>query len=90
MINCYPMKKVNSYLGLCAASMLSVYSAAQKPESVPAILPNIVIFFIDDMGYGDLGCFGATQYTTPNIDRLAATGMRFTNFYTAQAVCGKC
>ncbi len=38
------------------------------------------------MGYGDVGCFGATQYNTPNIDRLAATGMRFTNFYVAQAV----
>lgn len=48
--------------------------------------PNIVLIFMDDMGYGDVGCFGATQYDTPNIDKLAATGMKFTNFYVAQAV----
>lgn len=50
-------------------------------------LPNIVIIFIDDMGYADVGCFGATDYATPNIDRLAEEGMRFTNFYASQAVC---
>lgn len=49
--------------------------------------PNVVLIFVDDMGYGDLGCFGATGYQTPNIDRLAAQGMRFTQFYAAQAVC---
>ncbi len=49
--------------------------------------PNIVLIFIDDMGYGDLACFGATQYPTPNLDRMASQGMRFTNFYVAQAVC---
>lgn len=48
--------------------------------------PNIVIIFMDDMGYGDIGCFGASQYATPNIDRLAAEGMKFTNFYVGQAV----
>ncbi len=47
---------------------------------------NIVLIFMDDMGYRDIGCFGATQYDTPNIDKLAATGMKFTNFYVAQAV----
>ena len=50
-------------------------------------LPNIVIIFIDDMGYADVGCFGATDYQTPNIDHLAKTGVRFTNFYASQAVC---
>lgn len=49
-------------------------------------LPNIVLIFMDDMGYGDIGSFGASQYATPNIDQLAAAGMRFTNFYVAQAV----
>lgn len=49
--------------------------------------PNIVIIFIDDMGYADVGCFGATDYATPNIDRLAKEGMRFANFYASQAVC---
>jgi len=45
--------------------------------------PNIVIVFIDDMGYGDIGPFGATKQRTPNLDRMAREGMRFTNFYAA-------
>ena len=49
--------------------------------------PNFVVVFIDDMGYGDVGCYGATGYTTPNLDKMAAEGMRFTNFYSAQPVC---
>ncbi|MEN8122496.1 MAG: sulfatase-like hydrolase/transferase, partial [Bacteroidota bacterium] len=49
--------------------------------------PNIVLIFIDDMGYADVGCFGATDYKTPNIDQLANEGARFTDFYVSQAVC---
>ncbi len=49
--------------------------------------PNIVLIFIDDMGYADVGCFGATDYQTPNIDQLAIDGACFTNFYASQAVC---
>jgi len=49
--------------------------------------PNIVIIFMDDLGYGDISNFGAINYKTPNIDRMANQGMLFTNFYSAQAVC---
>ena len=49
--------------------------------------PNIVIIFCDDLGYGDIGPFGATGYSTPNLDRMAREGTRFTRFYVAQAVC---
>jgi arylsulfatase A-like enzyme len=49
--------------------------------------PNIVIIFADDLGYGDLGCYGATDIETPNLDRMAAEGVRFTSFYVPQAVC---
>ncbi len=49
--------------------------------------PNIVLIFADDLGYGDLGCYGAKGYTTPNLDRLAREGIRFTSFYSAQPVC---
>lgn len=49
--------------------------------------PNIVFIFADDLGYGDLGCYGATDIKTPHIDRLAAEGMRFTSFYVSQSVC---
>lgn len=52
-----------------------------------ATLPNIVIIFTDDQGYADVGCFGAKGFATPNLDRLAKEGRRFTNFHVAQAVC---
>jgi arylsulfatase len=49
--------------------------------------PNLVLIFMDDMGYGDLGVYGGYPQQTSHLDQLAATGMRFTNFYAAQAVC---
>jgi arylsulfatase A len=52
-----------------------------------AATPNVVLIFADDLGYADLGCFGATQWKTPNLDRIAKEGVRFTNFYVAQPVC---
>ena len=50
-------------------------------------LPNVVIIFTDDQGYGDVGVFGARGYATPNLDSLARDGVKFTNFHVAQAVC---
>jgi len=50
-------------------------------------LPNIVIIYADDLGYGDLGCYGAQPSVTPNLDRMAQRGVRFTDFYSAQPVC---
>lgn len=49
--------------------------------------PNVVVIFTDDQGYADIGCFGAEGYETPNLDKMAAEGRRFTNFYVSQAVC---
>jgi arylsulfatase A-like enzyme len=49
--------------------------------------PNIIIFFADDMGYGDLGCFGNPNIRTPNIDKLAEEGIKLTSFYVAGPVC---
>ena len=49
--------------------------------------PNVVIIFTDDQGYADVGCYGAEGFETPNLDRMAAEGMRFTDFYVTQAVC---
>ncbi|MCK8492725.1 MULTISPECIES: sulfatase family protein [Spirosoma] len=63
---------------------LLITAWVEKPA--PAT-PNVVLFFMDDMGYGDLSVTGALDYTTPNLDRLAADGSRFTNFLVAQAVC---
>jgi arylsulfatase A-like enzyme len=58
------------------------FKSSQKTQS-----PNIVLIFMDDMGYGDLGVTGALDYQTAELDKLAGQGMRFTNFLTAQAVC---
>jgi arylsulfatase A-like enzyme len=49
--------------------------------------PNIIFFLADDLGYGDLGCFGQRKMRTPNLDRLAAEGLRFTQHYAGNAVC---
>lgn len=53
----------------------------------PTASPNIVLIFCDDLGYGDVGVYGAQGYQTPHVDRLAADGIRFTRFYSAQPVC---
>lgn len=62
---------------------LTALAAAQAPSRPP----NFIILFADDMGYGDLACYGHPTLRTPNIDRLAAEGTRFTSFYAAAAVC---
>ncbi|MCA9127680.1 MAG: sulfatase [Planctomycetales bacterium] len=54
--------------------------AAERP-------PNVIVMFIDDMGYADIGPFGATSYKTPHLDQMAAEGMRFTDFHVTSAVC---
>lgn len=59
---------------------------AQTPVSTDS-QPNVILILADDMGYGDLECYGGFPYHTPNINRLAASGMRFTQFYAAQATC---
>jgi len=62
---------------------------AQRILSQPAAprAPNIILIVADDLGYGDLGCYGQNQIQTPNLDRLAAAGTRFTSFYAGSTVC---
>lgn len=55
--------------------------------TAPTIKPNLILLLADDLGYGDLSCYGGRAIDTPHIDKLAARGMRFTNFYAASAVC---
>lgn len=57
-------------------------SASEEPRP-----PNIVLIFVDNLGNGDLGCFGSRLHRTPNLDRMAAEGMKFTSFYVASGVC---
>ncbi len=74
-------------LGLGGASLASCAAHGPRHDSTPGKLPNIVILFADDMGYGDLGCFGHPTIRTPNLDRMAAEGMKFTQFYVGAPVC---
>jgi arylsulfatase A-like enzyme len=70
------------------AGMLSVSGLGGWTPPVGSLPPpNIVIIFTDDQGYGDVGVYGARRFATPNLDRMAAEGIRFTDFYVAQPVC---
>ncbi|WP_139959671.1 sulfatase family protein [Flavicella sediminum] len=67
--------------------VLTAFLSFHKTQSQNKKKPNVVIVFIDDEGYGDVGVYGATGFQTPHIDKMASEGMRFTNFYAAQPVC---
>src|SRR6476620_8818613 len=53
----------------------------------PETRPNVVLILADDLGYSDIGAYGAEGFATPNLDRLAQEGIRFTDFHVAQGVC---
>src|SRR5262245_60973580 len=65
--------------------LFSVPGAANAGE--PARRPNLLVILADDLGYGDLGCYGCPDIQTPNLDRLAAQGVRFTSFYANGPEC---
>jgi len=65
---------------------LCVFSL-QAAEPKATKRPNIIIILADDLGWGDLGCYGNPSIRTPNLDRMATEGMRFTDFYSAAEVC---
>jgi arylsulfatase A-like enzyme len=68
-------------LGLGAITSLAIAQPANFRK------PNIIFILADDLGYGDLGCYGQTKIKTPSLDRMAAEGIRFTNFYAGSTVC---
>src|SRR6187397_1257126 len=68
------------------AILLAIFVGATWGADIPS-QPNIVIILADDLGYGDLGCYGHPTIKTPNLNRMAAEGMRFTQFYSAAEVC---
>ena len=71
---------------LTLAVLCSCGDNSKKKDPVSKT-PNIVLIFMDDLGFGDIGTYGATGYNTPHLDKMSQEGMRFTNFYAAQAVC---
>ena len=66
---------------------LSCLSALFAYWAVGAEKPNVIVILVDDQGYYDLGCYGATEVATPRIDRMAAEGVRFTDYYAAAPIC---
>jgi len=68
-------------------ALLSCVSASLSTAAPKASGPNIILILADDIGYGDLSCYGATRVKTPNVDRLAAHGLRFTDGHAASATC---
>ena len=70
---------------LYALGFLTVFLSCQEREE--ATLPNIIILYADDLGYGDLSSYGATEIRTPNIDKIANSGIRFTHGYATSATC---
>ena len=77
-----PNAKRRLWTSIWAISLLlmPIFALAQEK-------PNIILIFVDDMGYGDLACYGNQQIKTPNIDRLAAEGQRWTSFYSSGSTC---
>lgn len=71
---------IASFLACFAFAAGSARAGEERP-------PNVVVIFIDDQGYYDLGCYGATEVKTPRIDRMAAEGIRFTDYYAAAPIC---
>src|SRR5882672_1814516 len=67
--------------------MAVVAFSASSVFAQSAAKPNIVFILADDLGYGELGCYGQKLIQTPTLDRLAAEGMRFTQFYAGNTVC---
>lgn len=72
---------------LATTCLTTITACSPAKKEISAKLPNIVIIYADDLGYGDVGAYGATGIKTPNIDKLANGGVRFTNGYASSATC---
>ena len=76
-------RNILSYLFLSALLLINVMPTMAKKN----VKPNIIVIYLDDLGYGDLSSYGATELSTPNIDLIAAGGVKFTNAYATSATC---
>ena len=76
------------FLLICTVCSFTAPSKATQPQSPePPARPNVILVFIDDMGWSDLSCFAGNEVETEHIDRLASEGIRFTNFYVNSPIC---
>jgi arylsulfatase A-like enzyme len=83
-----PLQRRTATLATCvAATLLALLLSANLLRAEPGDQPNIIYIMTDDLGYGDLGCYGQKVVQTPNLDQFAAEGMRFTDHYAGHTVC---
>jgi len=78
------MKPLKTFL---SAALFSVFFLIAPSSGQAADSPNFIVIFADDLGYGDLSCFGHPSISTPNLDQMASEGQKWTNFYVAACVC---
>ncbi|MFN3193251.1 MAG: sulfatase family protein [Aureliella sp.] len=78
---------VSHYIRSFAMALTALSCTANLAFSIEPVKPNIIVIMADDLGYGDVSCYGATALETPNIDQLAATGCRFTDGYCSASTC---
>ena len=81
------INKISPYSFLRAIAAATLVLGSSAWAATPSTKPNIVLMFIDDMGYGDIGPFGNTVNKTPNLDRMAEEGIKLTQFYVANTAC---
>ncbi|HVY76445.1 MAG TPA: sulfatase [Puia sp.] len=81
------IKKTRIVPAAASLLLLCVSFSAYPQQKDPPVHPNVIIIYMDDMGYGDPECYSGIAYHTPNINRLAAEGMRFTNYYAGEPIC---
>ncbi|HIY74639.1 MAG TPA: sulfatase-like hydrolase/transferase, partial [Candidatus Sphingobacterium stercorigallinarum] len=79
------LKTVFHYLSAVLGTLL--YCSCSERETNEQPRPNVILIYVDDLGYGDLSSYGATKIHTPNVDRLAQNGTRFTNAHSTSATC---
>lgn len=81
------MRFLSFYLLIPCFAVLALVGCKDKAKPAETVKPNIVIILADDLGYGGIGCYGNTSIKTPNIDALAANGLKFTDFHSNGSVC---
>jgi arylsulfatase A-like enzyme len=81
------LHRIATFILIACPALLSIGIAKKAYSAEKRSVPNIVLILADDLGYGDLGCYGQERVQTPHIDRLAAEGVRFTDFYAGSTVC---
>ena len=81
------MQRAKRLVWLMLASSGLAWILSSQPIHGVTGKPNLILILADDLGYGDLGCYGQQLIQTPNLDRMASEGIRFTQFYAGSTVC---